>query len=329
MLERQSPLTHADKIKTPLLVVHGANDPRVKQAESDRIVVSLRDRNFPVEYIVAPDEGHGFARPVNNMATFAAMERFFAKHLGGRFQETMTPEVEARLKEITVDVKKVELPKPVEVSAASPKPAVDLQPGTASYKGSIAVGGQSIPLSVSTEIKEDGGAWVASETASLGAMGDMSDVSTIEKGTLLLRRRAVKQGPVTIEMEVKDNKATGTMTMNGQPRPISADLGGPLFADGAGANAVMAALPLAEGYATTFRNFDLQTQKPKVSQLKVAATEQVTVPAGAFDAYRVEVTSDNGGKSTVWVDKTTRRVVKVSSVLPQMGGAVLTLELQK
>jgi dipeptidyl aminopeptidase/acylaminoacyl peptidase len=122
MLERQSPLTHADKIKTPLLVVHGANDPRVKQAESDRIVVSLRDRNFPVEYIVAPDEGHGFARPVNNMAMFAAMERFFAKHLGGRFQETMTPEVEARLREITVDVKKIELPKPVETSVAPPKP---------------------------------------------------------------------------------------------------------------------------------------------------------------------------------------------------------------
>ena len=122
MLERQSPINHADKIKTPLLVVHGANDPRVKQAESDRIVVSLRDRNFPVEYIVAPDEGHGFARPVNNMAMFAAMERFFARHLGGRFQETMTPEVEARLKEITVDVKKIELPKPVETSVAPPKP---------------------------------------------------------------------------------------------------------------------------------------------------------------------------------------------------------------
>jgi dipeptidyl aminopeptidase/acylaminoacyl peptidase len=62
-LMRQSPLTHAAKIKTPLLVVQGANDPRVKRAESDQIVVALRDRGYPVEYIVAPDEGHGFARP--------------------------------------------------------------------------------------------------------------------------------------------------------------------------------------------------------------------------------------------------------------------------
>jgi dipeptidyl aminopeptidase/acylaminoacyl peptidase len=65
-LERQSPLNSAAKIKSPLLVIQGANDPRVKQAESDQIVVALRDRGFPVEYLVAPDEGHGFARPVNN-----------------------------------------------------------------------------------------------------------------------------------------------------------------------------------------------------------------------------------------------------------------------
>lgn len=73
-LERQSPLNSAAKIKTPLLVIQGANDPRVKQAESDQIVVALRDRGFPVEYLVAADEGHGFARPVNNLATFAALD---------------------------------------------------------------------------------------------------------------------------------------------------------------------------------------------------------------------------------------------------------------
>jgi hypothetical protein len=59
---------------------------------------------------VAPDEGHGYARPVNNMAVLAAAERFLAKHLGGRYQESMTPEVATRLKEITVDVRKVTLP---------------------------------------------------------------------------------------------------------------------------------------------------------------------------------------------------------------------------
>ena len=66
-LARQSPLNSAGKIKSPLMVVQGANDPRVNQAESDQIVIALRDRNFPVEYLVAPDEGHGFQRPVHSI----------------------------------------------------------------------------------------------------------------------------------------------------------------------------------------------------------------------------------------------------------------------
>lgn len=109
-LIRQSPLTHADKIKTPLLVVQGANDPRVNKRESDQIVIALRDRGFPVEYMVAPDEGHGFARPVNNMAMLALGEKFLAKYLGGRYQESMTAEVAKRLQEITVDPKTVQTP---------------------------------------------------------------------------------------------------------------------------------------------------------------------------------------------------------------------------
>ncbi|MFL6210061.1 MAG: S9 family peptidase [Pyrinomonadaceae bacterium] len=108
-LMRQSPQMQADKIKTPLLVVQGANDPRVKKREADQIVIALRDRGFPVEYIVAPDEGHSFARPVNNMAVLALAEKFLAKYLGGRYQESLTPEVAKRLQEITVDPKTVKL----------------------------------------------------------------------------------------------------------------------------------------------------------------------------------------------------------------------------
>ena len=108
-LARMSPLGAADKIKTPLMVVQGANDPRVNKAEADQIVVALRDRNYPVQYICAPDEGHGFARPVNNLAMLAASEKFLAAHLKGRYQESMTPAVAKRLQEITVDPKTVTL----------------------------------------------------------------------------------------------------------------------------------------------------------------------------------------------------------------------------
>jgi len=109
-LERQSPLHSAAQIEAPLLVIQGANDPRVKKAESEQIVVALRERGFPVEYLLAPDEGHGFARPVNSMAAYAATERFLAEHLDGRYQEGGTPEVMQRLREITVDPETVELP---------------------------------------------------------------------------------------------------------------------------------------------------------------------------------------------------------------------------
>ncbi|MFN8207259.1 MAG: S9 family peptidase [Bacteroidales bacterium] len=109
-LERQSPLNHVAKIKTPLMVVQGANDPRVKKAEADQIVVAMRDNKIPVVYLCAPDEGHGFARPENNMAYLAAAEKFLAEHLGGRYQESMKPEVAKRLQEITVDVNTVVMP---------------------------------------------------------------------------------------------------------------------------------------------------------------------------------------------------------------------------
>ena len=111
LLMERSPLNSAGKIKTPLMIAQGANDPRVNHAESEQIVVALRDRGFPVEYLLIPDEGHGFARPVNNMASVMATEKFFAKYLGGRYQEGGTPKVTARLKEITVDPKTVVLAK--------------------------------------------------------------------------------------------------------------------------------------------------------------------------------------------------------------------------
>jgi hypothetical protein len=188
--------------------------------------------------------------------------------------------------------------------------------------------GQSIPLTVKSEIKEEGNSWIVSETANT-PQGVLSDVSTIEKGTLLLTKRVINQGPVAIEVNVKDNKATGTMTVNGQARPISVDLGGSLFADGAGMYDVIAALPLAEGYAVGFRNLDVMKQKPSMKNLKVVGMESVTVPAGTFDAYKVEITSvDNeADKTMLWVAKDTRRVLKISSVLTQLNGAVLTSEL--
>lgn len=85
-LDRISPLMRVDQIRRPLLIGQGKNDPRVKEAESQQIVEAMQEKNLPVTYVVFPDEGHGFARPENNMAFFAITEAFLAEHLGGQFE---------------------------------------------------------------------------------------------------------------------------------------------------------------------------------------------------------------------------------------------------
>jgi dipeptidyl aminopeptidase/acylaminoacyl peptidase len=86
LLEERSPLNYVDRIQRPLLIGQGANDPRVKQAESDQIVKAMEARSIPVTYVLFPDEGHGFARPQNRLAFNAVAEAFLGKCLGGRVE---------------------------------------------------------------------------------------------------------------------------------------------------------------------------------------------------------------------------------------------------
>jgi len=228
-------------------------------------------------------------------------------------------------------VKTVTLPKKVESSAGAPKPANDLAAGTSNYKATISVQGQTIPITTRTEIKADGENWIATETAESPAFGKIIDVSTIEKGTLILKHRSISQGGVQMEIDFKDNKATGTRTQDGQSKAISADVGGALFADGGGAYDVLARLPLAPNYATTFNNFDVDKLKPQIRQFKVIGSESVTVAAGTFDAFKVEsvAAEDEADRQVLWIAKDSLKVVKISATIPSLGGAVLTSEMVK
>jgi dipeptidyl aminopeptidase/acylaminoacyl peptidase len=80
----RSPLSRAQDIRIPLLIAQGANDPRVKQAESEQIVAALEKAGIEHEYLLFPDEGHGFAKPENRLRFYAEADRFLARHLGGR-----------------------------------------------------------------------------------------------------------------------------------------------------------------------------------------------------------------------------------------------------
>ncbi|MCI2430011.1 S9 family peptidase [Candidatus Acetothermia bacterium] len=86
-LESRSPLTYVGRIQKPLLIGQGANDPRVKQSESDQIVEAMQTKKIPVTYVLFPDEGHGFAKPENNMAFNAIAEAFLYRCLQGERYE--------------------------------------------------------------------------------------------------------------------------------------------------------------------------------------------------------------------------------------------------
>ncbi len=87
LLSERSPLNRVNKIQRPLLIAQGANDPRVKQAESDQIVEAMKAKGIPVTYVLYPDEGHGFARPENRLSFYAVSEAFLSECLGGRFED--------------------------------------------------------------------------------------------------------------------------------------------------------------------------------------------------------------------------------------------------
>ncbi|MDD1738447.1 MAG: S9 family peptidase [Methanothrix sp.] len=86
LLRERSPLTYVHQIERPLLIGQGANDPRVKQNESDQIVKAMQEKGLPVTYVLYADEGHGFARPENRLSFYAIVEAFLAEYLGGRYE---------------------------------------------------------------------------------------------------------------------------------------------------------------------------------------------------------------------------------------------------
>jgi dipeptidyl aminopeptidase/acylaminoacyl peptidase len=87
LMRAASPVFHADRIKVPLMIAQGANDPRVKKSESDQMVEAMRARGVEVPYMVKDNEGHGFRNEENRFEVYRALEQFFAKHLGGRVEE--------------------------------------------------------------------------------------------------------------------------------------------------------------------------------------------------------------------------------------------------
>jgi hypothetical protein len=338
MLEKQSPLNSAKNIKAPLFVVQGANDPRVKKAEADQIVVALRDLGRQVEYIVAPDEGHGFAGKENRIAMYTAMEQFFAKHLKGRVQKDVRDVIQKKLNDITVDVKTVTMPKPVTETVHEAMPAFNgslLKLDTLQYTTKMEIRGQQLTINATRIITKATFAgkdvWRVVENAS-GAMGSGIDTLDMDATTLLPVRRSATQGQVKMAVTYAANTVEGKIVMGPQEMPIKATTTNTVLPDGAGIELPLSTLPLTEGYKTTLYQFEMMAQKQKALGLAVVASEKVMVAAKNFDTWKVELTPKDGdsGGSKLWIAKDSRRIIKTESKLPpQAGGGTAVMELAK
>jgi hypothetical protein len=212
-------------------------------------------------------------------------------------------------------------------SAGLPKPAVPPTPGTWKYKETDVGGPHTLVSTYSLTIKDEGGAWTIT-TDWKSDLGPVTNVSTLEKGTLVLRKESFTHflhenqpwKPIAINLDFTGSKATGAMKYVSAPdKSVTMDLEGPIFTYPAG---WIGCLPLAEGYSTTFRYFDIDRLpiKPqattKLVRLKVLGMERVTVSAGTFDSYKIELTSadEHSNKETIWIAKDSRIPVKTSGV---------------
>ena len=336
----QSPLFSAENITAPLLVVQGANDPRVNKAESEQIVVALRDLGREVEYMLAPDEGHGFAGEENRLALAVALEQFFAHHLLGRHQEEMPEPIAARLAALTVDVNSVVLPE-ISLAAAeaetAPLPLARgsvIQAGTLGYTTTLQVMGQELAIQATRTIEPatvDGReVWRVIDVSTL-PMGTVIDSLELDRATLTPVRHSVG-GMGVMRLNYSEMAITGEIGMPGQTRPVDVELAAPVFAGGAGLELSIAGLPLAEGYETTLRSFDPEGQRVRPMRLTVKGSETAECAAGTFETFVVELIpldGDEAGTSTIHVMKQAPHhiVLREFRLAAAMGGGMGNKEL--
>ena len=317
-IREASPLFSADKIVKPLLIIQGANDPRVKKAEADQIAIAMRDRGKQVSYLLADDEGHGFAKPVNNMAMFAEIEKFLAGVLGGRYQEDMPEDVASRLEELRVDISTVTYEPKEAVASADALPELRrvFREGSFEYDVKMSVQGQQLEMAMTREVAKNEDQWVVTDV-SRGPMGEAKDVISYH-ADMSPGERVINQAGQTIVMTFNP----GSVAVKAMGQDMEIAYSGAFMSDGAGMDKVLAGLPLDAGYTLTFSMPDMMTLKSKQVNLKVHDREEVN---GA-SCWKVTVTSvDNEGDvTTYWINSEVGLAEKYEQVLPAMGNAVVT-----
>ncbi len=342
-LERQSPINHVDEIQRPLLVIHGANDPRVKQSEADQIVVALRERDLPVEYLVAPDEGHGFRGRENRLAMFARTEQFLATHLGGRYQSDMPQPIAERLAAITVDVEQVTVENvadELDAARTRPLPPVDVDQiatGRFNYTSTFKMpnGDMEMNIDRSLTLTEQAGAKVMEiETSSRSAMGQIEDRFVLDGDSLRPIQRETRQGAATVQIDYGSSEISGSIEVGSNRIPIAIELEAPVFGSDAGLELALAAMDLRDGLSTPLRIAEVgMQQRVRYFQARVSGPEALSLESGEQQAWRIELKAldGEGGDQTFWISsETPRRTLRIDGKLPpQMGGGEFSTVLSE
>ncbi|MCB9426657.1 MAG: S9 family peptidase [Flavobacteriales bacterium] len=316
LINEASPLFSADKINKPLLIIQGANDPRVKQAEADQIVIALREKGKKVSYLLADDEGHGFRKPVNRMAMFAEIEAFLADVLGGVYQKEKPEDVAKRLEELRVDISTVTYqPKQIEVVGALPKINNQFKAETIQYTSTLEVQGQSIPFDTQRTITQQGTNWVVTEV-SKSAMGESTEIIEFTADFKPLKRTVSQMGQ-TFEGTYTDK----SLAMTVQGTEINIAFEGAYISDGAGMDLVIAGLPLASGYSISFEVPDMISAKAKKVTLTVEGQEEVN----GVKCTKVVLTAEGDDTKTFWINTASKLAEKMEFVIPEFGNAKMTI----
>lgn len=323
ILKNASPLFSAEKIKAPLMIIQGANDPRVKKAESDQIVIALRELKRDVTYILANDEGHGFAKPINNMALFAAAEKFLAKYCNTRYQQDMPADVAKRLSEMTVNINTVQLAKKTDIKPDDKLPQLtgDLQKGEFSYSMEIDINGQKIPMETSRQVVEKDGNWHVIDDAK-SPMGESSDEVVYKKNSLSVIKRSASQG--ALRMNMINNGTSVTVTGVGNDKKI--DIKGLYLPDASGLDMIIARMPLQDGFTFACSTIDELSMAAKPLQIKVVGKEIYK----SAECWKVAIINlnDPNEKTEMWIDPVKKMAVKTVKILPALNNAVITIELK-
>jgi len=318
LIREASPLFSAEKINKPLLIIQGANDPRVKQAEADQIVIALRDRGHDVSYLLADDEGHGFAKPVNRMAMYAEIERFLAEKLGGRYQADMPDDVAQRLEELRVDISAVTYTPPSAYQVAKKLPEFLGQPkvGQEAWQMTIEVQGQELGMQLNRQITRQNDLWTVTQQMT-GPLGDSKDTA-VYNADWMPQSRQVSQGPLELSANYSDNQISLEVMGNS----LQLKFEGALLCDGPGRDLIVASLKLDDNQPLVVAAPDLMSQKINLSLLQVEGTETFN----QRECLKISLTEveNQAAKTQFWIDPQTRQTLKVVQVVPSMGNAKVT-----